>query len=363
MGFLSLKTYNFRNLLEQEISVEGDNICFVGENGQGKTNLIEAVYFLCFGSSFRTRQEKVLIKHGSSDLSVHGRFLREVNGDGTAVPQTISIKIQNGKKEMRINDRNIRDRKEIVTNIPCIVFAHDDIFFVNGTPERKRWFFNQTMSLYDPLMIDNLRSYGKLLKSRNILLKEGSKETLEIVTMQLAEAGHTLSMKREELVKEFNETFVPLYNRIFGFDLNVHIVYRPSWKTGTDPAAVFAHLQKNIQRDTLFETTTTGPHRDNFVFQTDTGDFSKVGSTGQLRLISLVLKIAQALFFHKKTGNKPVLLLDDVLLELDARKRETFFASLPEYDQAFFTFLHSRDVDYLEDKSRIVYAVREGGVC
>jgi len=362
MGFLSLQTYNFRNLLEQEIPVGSENICFVGENGQGKTNLIEAVYFLCFASSFRTRQEKFLIKHGTSSLAVHGKFVRDGDGDEAGLSQSVSVKILNGKKEIRINDRGIRDRKEIVTNIPCIVFAHDDIFFVNGPPERKRLFFDQTMSLYDPLMIDNLRSYKKILKSRNILLKEGTRDTLDVLTMQLAEAGSVLTMKRHELVEEFNETFVPLYNKIFGYDLDVHIIYRPSWKNGEDPAAVFDYLQKNRQKDLLFETTTTGPHRDNFTFQSGTGDFSKVGSTGQLRLISLVLKIAQAVFFHKKTGKKPVLLLDDVLLELDTRKRETFFLSLPEYDQAFFTFLHSSDVGYLEEKNRIVYAVREGGV-
>ena len=362
MGFISLKTYNFRNLQEQEISVDGGNICFIGKNGQGKTNLVEAVYFLCFGSSFRTKQEKFLIKHGTASLSVHGKFTRENDAEGIQVPQTVSIKIRDGKKEIRINGQGIKDRKEIISNIPCIVFAHDDIFFVSGTPERKRWFFNQTMSLYDPLMIDNLRSYKKLLKSRNILLKGGNRDTLDVITMQLAEAGHILSMKRQELVREFNETFVPLYNRIFGYDLDVDITYRPSWENSADPAAIFKILQKNMQKDLLFQTTTTGPHRDNFLFQSAEGDFSKVGSTGQLRLISLVLKIAQAVFFHKKTGKKPVLLLDDVLLELDTQKRETFFTSLPEYDQAFFTFLHSRDVEYLQDKKRMIYTVRDGGV-
>jgi len=360
MGFLSTRTYHFRNLADQEIPLDAKSICFLGRNGQGKTNCLEAVYLLCFGSSFRTRHEKILIRHGMKEMSVTGMF--NTGSEADIAQQSVQISIENGKKNIKLNSRKIQDRKEIINIMPCIVFAHEDIFFVNGAPERKRLFINQTMSLSDPLCIDVFRRYRQILKSRNILLKEQKRDQIDVLTYQLAREGKYICVERQKLIDEFNETFVPLYKTISGLQDDLSIKYRSSWKDFQSEEDIAGMMMEKVNRDLEYGTTTSGPHRDNLFFLQNGRDFAGIGSTGQIRLISLVLKTAQAVFFSKKTGKLPILLLDDVLLELDEKRREIFFSCLPDYEQALFTFLNIDDMQYINKNSRMVYFIEEGVV-
>jgi DNA replication and repair protein RecF len=335
MGFLSSAYRSFRNLKDAEVDLEAPEVFLFGDNGQGKTNFIESLYLLCFGSSFRTRKDALLIRNGEESAMVRGRLQSDLS---PARRVAVSL-ARDGKKEIRSDARVIHDRSELIESAPCIVFSHQDLEFVSGPPEMGRRFFNQTQSLFDPLLIDLLRSYRKILRSRNVLLKEHNTELLKAFDRNLAETGHRIQSRREAIVEEFNRTFGPLYARVSGHSAATAISYRPSWKPGSDVAAILGQLARTLQRDRSFETTTTGPHRDRFVVTQDGRQFAPLASTGQVRLASLVLRVAQANFVAGKTGRRPILLLDDVLLELDAGRRDRFLGALPAYDQAFFTFL------------------------
>ncbi|MBA7564483.1 DNA replication and repair protein RecF [subsurface metagenome] len=356
MGFNCFRSFNFRNLEDKEINLKYPSIFFVGKNGQGKTNFIEGIYTLCFGASFRTNHDQRMIKEGKELSKIQGIFDydKELNID-------ISVKLsRKSKKEVRIDLKRIHDRKELIENIPCIVFSPEDLDFIKGPPERRRWFFNQTLSLFDITFIDLLRDYKRVLKSRNILLKQKNKELFDIYNNKLAQLGLTIQSKRELIINEFNQTFLAIFKKISGLDDNLEIVYKPSWNGMISKEDVIRLLENNLEKDVLMGTTTTGPHRDVFSFYLRKKDFTYFASTGQVRLISLILKVAQAEFLYQKSGKKPVLLLDDVLLELDAKKRESFLNNLPIHDQAMFTFLPDENFIKYRSEETLIYSVSEG---
>ena len=355
MGFTSLKTFDFRNLKNQKIEVDHKEIFLTGENGQGKSNFLEAVYILSYGSSFRTHQDNLLIKHNCKEMTLYGEY-----SSNNEISNSVSVNLTGKVKKINYNGKAVRDRKDLIQNIPCIIFSHEDLSFVNGTPERKRWFLNQTISLYNSSYIDNLRNYRKVLKIRNYEIKNGKKDLLDVYNHQLANAGLKLQESRDITISDFNKTFSPLFRRISGFDEELYIEYIPSWKNCTSENEIVERLESKISTDFILGTTSTGPHRDGLKYNYLSRDFAKIASTGQLRLISLVLRVAQSIFFSDKTNKKPLLLLDDVLLELDNKRRMKFLEFLPEYEQIFFTFLPGEHYNEYKMNDTAVLNVKDG---
>ncbi len=353
MGFNALRSYQFRNLKDAEVRFDAPRVFLVGENGQGKSNLLEAVYLLSFGSSFRTRKDQDLILRERDEMALHGY------GDDHEVAFKLTGK-SSTVKSITLDGKAVSDRKELVHTFPAIVFCHDDISFVNGPPERRRWFFDQTMSLHEPLYIDTLRDYRRILKMRNMAIRENSRDLLDVYDLQLATAGMEIQRRRAEAIGEFNRSFGSLHSIVSGLPGEMRIDYRPSWRECTDPSQAVSLLGERRQTDLEMGTSGSGPHRDRFLFLLEGKDFSSIASTGQLRLLSLLLRVGQARFFFEKSGRKPVLLLDDVLLELDPLRRERFLETLPESEQSFFTFLPDRNYLDLRESGTLVLRVKEG---
>jgi DNA replication and repair protein RecF len=351
VAFESVRLYHFRNLADATIETNSRDIFLVGENGQGKTNFLEAIYFTCYGSSFRTRRDDTLIRHGESDLAVEAAIRQ---GDDT---RRIVIKQTGRKKSIELNGKSISDRKEIVSNVPCIVFCHDDIGFVTGAPEMQRWFMNQTLSLIDRDYLDALRLYNRVLRSRNAALRSGQHMVLDALDQQLVEAGVPIVERRRDVNSRFSQVLTRLFSTVFEGDEELRLNYRASWRS-EDP---HDEMQNRRENDIRMATTTSGPHRDRFVYHFGPSILTDVASTGQLRLVSLILRVAQAQFVRDATGSLPVLLLDDVLLELDPRRRARFVEALPDYEQAFFTFLPDEQYARFRHDSTRTYRV-EGGM-
>lgn len=377
MSFGSLRVFNFRNLQNAEINLAAPEVFLVGENGQGKSNLLEAVYLLCYGSSFRTRSDSVLPRHGESQCSLAARVTDDPDTGssqpaasdsdsavaGSTLPSTISerkITWRDGKKQIFVDGTEINDRKDLISSVPCIVFCHDDIQFVRGAPEMQRYFFDQTLSLDDPLFIDTLRAYRRILKSRNTAIKEYRVELLPVYNQQLAEAGLEIQRRRRLAVDRFSRTFGELYRGISGAGDDLLIEYRPSWKNDPPLEKTIALLEDRRETDLSLGTTTSGPHRDRFRFAMNGADYIETASTGQLRLTSLVLRVAQARFFADRAGRRPMLLLDDVMLELDPLRRARFLEVMPRYQQALFTFLPDEQYNSYRKDATLVYRVSDG---
>lgn len=360
MPFLSLSCTNFRNIQNNTIDLLAKEVYFVGENGQGKTNFLEALYYSAYGSSFRTRIEQEIVREGEDAFSIRTMF-RDDNESVT----TIHGEFQRGRKKILKNQKRIQDRKELINTIPCVLFCHDDLDFAVGEPERRRFFIDQSLSMYDELYIDELRSYKKILKSRNLVLKNQDYAMLDMYDLQLVQKGRYLQEKRKKMIFLFNTIFTRLYEKVSGIE-NVTIIYEPSWKEAENQTPsqnqVLELLLSKRKVDYVMETTMSGPHRDRIRFMKEGRPFVPTASTGQRRLISLLLRVAQAVHYTEVTGRKPVLLLDDVLLELDPDKRQKFTAVLPPYNQLFCTFLPGEPYQRYQTSETKVLFVEDGAV-
>lgn len=369
--FLYQTFYNFRNLKNDTIDLSSREVYFVGENGQGKSNLLESLYYSAYGTSFRTHNESQIIKNGEKAFSVNSMFKKSDDD-----MQKITLVFENGKKRIDKNGKRIQDRKELINTIPCILFCHDDMKFAIGEPECRRFFIDQSLTLYDNLYIDDIRNYKKILKSRNLILKNHQYDLLETFDSQLAYYGLIIQEKRKKAIFQFNEIFGKIFYEVTGIE-GVKIVYEPSWKEIiteklTDDNKIITEknfpasqdiinlLLSRQELDKRFETSMSGPHRDKINFIKDKVLFVPTASTGQRRLLSLILRIAQSIYYTRVTGLKPVLLMDDVLLELDPDKRTKINSLLPEYEQLFCTFLPGEPYErYMKDTTK-VYNIKGG---
>jgi len=354
MPFLSVSYTNFRNIYNDTIDLLSKEVYFVGENGQGKSNILESLYMASYGSSFRTRNENEIIREGLSEYAI-----RALYRDKRERTNTLSVIYADGKKRIEKNAKQIIDRKELINTAPCVLFCHDDLDFAAGTPERKRFFIDQSLSMYDETYLDVLRNYKKILKTRNSVVKERKTSILDVLDSQLAEYGIEVIKKRHSTIQAFNRVFARLYEKVTGIN-DVHIDYSSSWKKNSLPE-ILIFLSEKRSADLEVGTTMTGPHRDRIRFCRGTNPFVPTASTGQRRLLSLLLRTAQAQFYTEVTGKLPVLLMDDVMLELDPDKRQKFFTLLPEYDQLFCTFLPGEPYERYKRSNTKVYKITGGG--
>jgi DNA replication and repair protein RecF len=384
----SLRTAAFRNLEDATVGTAAKNIFLIGGNGQGKTNFLEALYFCAYGSSFRGVSDGEIARNSDSQ-NRRKDFSAAVSATDGKTSADVLIKVENGKKTVSLNGKKAEDRKELLSVVPCVVFCHEDMEFVAGSPERRRWFFDQALSLYDPVYLDDFRRYRRVLKSRNSILRDhamnrldgNSGPLLDVLDQQCALYGTRLMEKRGTAARLFSDIFADLYLAVAGVP-GMAVQYLPSWKSPAGDcageAAVDAAaglLQKRRAADLAAGASLSGPHRDRYVFAVGSGgsavggagavgvEFAGSASTGQRRLLALLLRVAQARRFFENTGRKPVLLLDDVLLEMDGEKRRRFLSALPDYDQAFYTFLPEEPYQhYCAAGDTLVYRVENGRV-
>ena len=355
MSCRSITLFNFRNIANDSIAFPARQIFFVGTNGQGKTNLLEAIYTLCYGASFRTRHDREICRHNEREMSLQGTFL--------VAEEEIKIQYRwrGEKKSIHLNEKMVADRGAIISLSPSIIFSHKDIRFVSGEAKEKRFFYDQLACLSEPTYIDTLRRYKRVLKSRNAALITSSEEVIDSLDEQLAEVGTRMCAIRLRYAEMVQRIVATTYEEIAGDGSNIGIEYRPSWRS-QDPRQVCQELRNLRSRDRDTTMTTSGPHRDRFLYVLNGRRMETVASTGQIRLLSLILRAAQATIFTQHTGALPLLLLDDVLLELDSRRRSGFLERLPAFEQALFTFLPDEHYENYGTMDYLVYRVNNGAV-
>ena len=257
MRFKNLKYFNFRNLANSSIDTDAENIILEGVNGQGKTNILESVYLLSYGSSFRTANVREAITFNQERMHIVGTA---VDDDGQQ--RRIEYINQEGKRRIILDGKDVKDRKELIYTFPVIVFSHEDINFVKGEPEFRRRFFDQTFSLYNPSYLDSLRRYKTILAQRNAAIKGDQKSLMGLYDGRLAKYGLEVLREREKGVAEFNEIFPVLYRQISGTDTELVIRYQPSWKELRSEDEVISYLESTRDRDLRLMTTSSVVRRE-----------------------------------------------------------------------------------------------------
>lgn len=350
----SIGVKNFRNLEEQKISTDKEIVVFEGLNGSGKTSVIEAIYFSITLSSFRTKNSDNIIKHKTVDATVK----TEIEKDNLIYK--IKSSVNKNNKSIEVNDEKLSDRKELIFKYPCMVFVNEDINFVLGSPKEKRKYFDQIISLCDKNYLNCLNSYSKILKHRNILIKN-NKENFDIYNDQLSDLIVAIQNYRKKVTSEVNTLIKKYCEVFFKKGEQIKIEYQHNCKSYNRDEILYL-LQFSKDNDIKYGSTQIGIHKDDFIYKKDNLIFEDVSSKGQTRILSLILRLAEIEYYYNITGIKPIILIDDILLELDINNRKRFFDSLKNYSQVFLTFLPSEEYFLNCKENMIIYNIKDGRI-
>ena len=340
MVIQTIKLKNFRNYEQEEILVSPHINVFYGNNAQGKTNIIEAIYFAALGRSFRTYKEAELIRFEQEDANIQIAY--EKNGRENLIEILLH---QNEKKTIRVNDVKLARNSELIGHLNIVLFSPDDIIILKQAPALRRKFLDILISQLKPNYVHVLSEYNKVIEQRNALLKSRKIDTLEIWNEQLANLAEKLISYRQEYIQKIDEKIQTIHPLITNEKESIKITYKTRFTTKEKFLAV---LEQNREIDLAKGYTTIGPHRDDFEILINHTPLNVYGSQGQHRTAVLSLKIAEMEILKEETGENPVLLLDDVASELDMERIRLIFSKIKDY-QVFITCTDATVVTNHED--------------
>lgn len=351
---ISLK--NFRNYESLELSFDSSINIFIGENAQGKTNLIEAIYLCAFAKSFRRQNSAEMIMHEKNQCSV------TVNAERDEIDKKISITIDSsGKKMVRIDNKPIKKMTDLLNNLVVVAFTPDDLSIIKASPDVRRSFIDRELSQIKTKYHECLRHYNEALKQKNSILKEKTGridfEMLDVFDEQLSQYGEEIIKYRKRFIDLLTEKAGDIHRKISGNREELVMKYKMSH----DEKGLYEAIVDNRERDLTNGYSSVGPHRDDMDFYINGRDAKKYGSQGQQRTIALSLKLAEIEIARDEIKENPVLLLDDVLSELDP-SRQGFLLNGIENTQIFITTTEIKSEFFKKMKNAGIFKVSAGCV-
>lgn len=321
----SIKLKNFRSYKEKEFSLSPTTNVFFGNNAEGKTNILEAVYVCALGKSFRTRKDAELVKFneefGVVDISFSDRNRKKNINFIVSAKSKKQIKV-NGIKQTKISD--------LLGNLFVILFFPDDMNFAKGEPGERRKSFDLLISQLNPVYMHILQEYYKVLEQRNTLLKNKERSInfteLDIWDEKLSELNIKIKDIRNEYIEKIKPLFSKYHKEIANQKEDVVIKYKTQVSGNRED--VKKSLEDRRIQDLKRGFTSYGIHRDDYIFEINNLNLGLFGSQGQVRTAILSLKLAEKDLFYIEKGEMPVLLLDDVMSELDGYRREYLYEKL-----------------------------------
>ncbi|MCI8284551.1 MAG: DNA replication/repair protein RecF [Firmicutes bacterium] len=336
MYFKEIELNNFRNYNDQKIQFHNKVNIIIGENAQGKTNLIEGLYIMSLGKSFRTSRDNDLIKFGADFAKVKTISYK----DGQDL--TVEIGFIKNKKSIKVDGIKKKKVSELIENVYVVVFSPDDLKIVKDEPEKRRKFMNRELCQLKPVYYDNLSKYKKSLLQRNFLLKEENPDQtmLDIWDAELSDYGSGIIFERNRFIEKLKIISSKIHYDLTEGREKLDLEYESSIPVKDniiDQREYFYNILLNERnRDVAKRNTGKGPHRDDIKIEIDGIDVRNYGSQGQQRSAALSLKLAELKLIYDETGEKPVLLLDDVLSELDKIRQRQLITSFDD-SQIFIT--------------------------
>lgn len=314
MHLKKISLFNYKNFSEAEFEFDSKINCFVGKNGIGKTNVLDAIYHLAYGKSYFNPLAVQNIKHGEEFFVIDGAFEKK-----NRTEQIVCSLKKGQKKILKRNSKPYDKFSDHIGFIPLVIISPADVDLITEGSETRRKFIDSVISQLDAHYLQELIQYQKILSQRNALLKYFAlnhvfeKDTLSIYDEQLDGLGQRIFEKR----KNFLSDFIPIFNKhhqtITGSEETVQLVY----ESALHEKDLLALLQENLPKDRVLQYTSVGIHKDDLSFEIDHYPIKKFGSQGQQKSFLIALKLAQFDFIKKKSGEKPILLFDDIFDKLD----------------------------------------------
>ncbi len=348
----SLSIVNYKNIGEAEIKFSPRLNCFVGGNGAGKTNFFDAIYFLCCCKSRTNAIDKDNIKHDADFFMLQGDFMR--NG----VTEHITVGLKRGKhKSFKRNGKEYGKLQLHIGLLPAVMVSPDDSVLIAGGSEERRKFADGVISQYDPVYLDNLLRYNRLLMQRNSMLKDGcsDNELFEVCEMQMADLADYIYEGRVRFLEKLSPLFNHFYEKLCSGSERVAFRYRSHLQNGS----LLPQMQATRERDKIIGFSTKGIHKDDFEMFLNDYPLKKNGSQGQSKSFLVALKLAQYEMLKHAGNLKPILLLDDIFDKLDAGRVEKIInlVSGDDFGQIFITDTNRQHIDLLLQNSGAEYAL------
>ena len=386
----NLRLTNFRNYPSLDLALGPGPLVLWGDNAQGKSNLLEAIFLLATTKSIRTGSDRELVRwEALNDPFAVARIVGEVRRGGDSIRLEVALApdpsyqgaaypatpIASYRKLTRINGVP-RRASDVVGQLNVVIFSPLDVDLIAGPPSLRRRYIDLTSSQVDRPYLRALQRYGRVLTQRNHLLRliregKGKREELSFWDRQLVDEGSYIHMQRRTMIQELAGLAGAIYSELTGGTESFELIYIPNpsglAREGGESEdldvikEVFRnHLALSLDREVAQGVTVVGPHRDDLQFLVDARDMGLYGSRGQQRTIAAALKLAEANFMLRKTGENPVLLLDDILSELDALRRQQVMEAALSNQQ---TILTTTDLDRVDPGflSRATVLKVEGG--
>lgn len=328
----SLSLYNFRNLKKLEVEFSRKVNLLVGDNAQGKTNVIESIYLLATTKSFRTIRDSEMIRWGQEEALVFGK----------AGPNEIKVVVTKDTKRVFLNNRKEK-KSNIIGSLPIVLFSPESLSIISGSPEKRRKYFDQLLAMISKSYLHDFGRYIRAIKNRNrslFLIKQGRNIDLSVWDRQVVSLGSRIWLSRVAFSEWANKILNSLGGKIIGSKIRIEYAPFPSTIKTEKEIRRFFELELGKRKGADIEklVTSFGPHRDDFkiyfdivnkdkILEKDIGSF---GSRGEQRIAALALKLVEVEYIEKMLRERPILLLDDVMSEFDSNNREHVATILPK---------------------------------
>jgi len=359
MKIQHLKLLNFRNYEKIEINFSPFVNIIYGNNGVGKTNLVESIYVLALTKSFRTTVDKVLIMNNKDVCRIEGIIV-----DGYEKKYRLILK-SDGKK-VKIDDTKIDKLSDYISNISVVLFSPDDLKFIKDSPAVRRKSINLEISQLNNVYLKCLNMYNKLLKQRNSYLKmtninaNSSTEYLNILTNKLVEWGEKIYYERKNYVNQLNDKIGAFYNNICGI-CDLKLEYISDYKN-FDKNKILNNYKESLNKDIILGKTTLGIHHDDVKFKIKGLNLKDYGSEGQQKNAIIAYKLAELEIFKNNRGDYPILILDDLFSELDNDKISNIFNLIKNDIQVFITTTQIDRIDKKILKNSKIFNILDDGI-
>ena len=355
---------NYRNYVDLNVSFNSRLNIIIGNNAQGKTNILESIYLLSSTKSFLSVCDKNLIKNDEKFSVVRGKI--EING----TDKILEIIINDKGKIVKINSNEIKKLSEYIFNLKAIVFSPDSMRTLKEAPSVRRKFLNIELSQLFPNYLKILTEFNKLLKQRNEYLKiarvsKVDYDYLSVLNVRFSKLSVSLYKYRKKFIDEINKIIGSVFYSISGFD-GLNINFFSNIINIEDNSISYEYICKklndNFEKEISLGLTTIGSQRDDFQFCLNGNDLSIYGSQGQNRMALLALKIAEVQIFKKYTDMDPILLFDDIFSELDLLKKNNLVKYLINTSQTIITTTDINNIDKQLVNKANIYLVENGNI-
>ncbi|MCX6231512.1 MAG: DNA replication/repair protein RecF [Bacteroidetes bacterium] len=357
MFLKSLSISNFKNYTEASLRFSEKINCFVGNNGEGKTNLLDAIYYLSFCKSYFNLIDMQNIKHETDFFAIHGQYVRMDEQQDTVS----CIQKKNQRKVFKINKKEYDRLADHIGLFPLVMVSPYDRDLINEGSDVRRKYIDSVISQFDRIYLDDLMNYNKALQQRNALLKQFAENnrfdasSVELWNMHLQKHGENIYQKRKLFLKEF----IPLFQQYFAFISGGKEKVNIDYQSQLNDNDMESLLKENIYRDRALQYTTVGIHKDDLDFMMDEFAVKKFGSQGQQKSFFIALKLAQFEYTKNIKGFKPILLFDDIFDKLDNSRVEQLINLVADqsFKQVFITDTNAERIAAIFDKIKIPHKI------